>query len=76
MIVDAGVGTPSDAARCIELGATAILTNSAIACAKYPVMMAEAMKAGIEAGRLGFLAGRMPKKKFAEASSPNVGLIG
>ena len=75
VIVDAGVGTPSDAARCMELGATAILTNSAIACAKDPVMMATAMKAGVEAGRTAFLAGRMPKKQFASASSPTAGLI-
>jgi len=75
VIVDAGVGTPSDAARCLELGADAILTNSAIACADDPVMMARAMKAGVEAGRLAFLAGRMPKKMYASASSPQSGLI-
>ncbi len=75
VIVDAGVGTPSDAARCLELGATAILTNSAIACAQDPVSMALAMKLGVEAGRLAFLAGRMPKKQFASASSPQSGLI-
>lgn len=75
VIVDAGVGTASDAARCLELGAAAVLTNSAIACAKDPVMMAAAMKAGVEAGRLAFLAGRMPKKLYASASSPSSGLI-
>ncbi|MFN8392023.1 MAG: thiazole synthase [Bdellovibrionota bacterium] len=75
VIVDAGVGTASDAARCLELGASAVLTNSAIACAKDPVMMAAAMKAGVEAGRLAFLAGRMPKKLYASASSPLGGLI-
>ena len=75
VIVDAGVGTPSDAARCLELGADAILTNSAIACAKDPVLMAAAMKAGVEAGRMAFLAGRMPKQVFACASSPQGGLI-
>ena len=75
VIVDAGVGTASDAARCLELGAAAVLTNSAIACAKDPVMMAAAMKAGVEAGRLAFLAGRMPKKLYASASSPSAGLI-
>ena len=75
VIVDAGVGTPSDAARCMELGADAILTNSAIACAKDPVQMAAAMKAGVEGGRLAYLAGRMPRKMFADASSPASGLI-
>lgn len=75
VIVDAGVGTPSDAARCLELGAAAVLTNSAIACAKNPVLMAEAMKEGVRAGRKSFLAGRMPKRAFAEASSPTTGLI-
>jgi thiazole synthase len=75
VIVDAGVGTPSDAAKCLELGATAVLTNSAIACAKDPVQMALAMKLGVEAGRLSYLAGRMPKKIYASASSPQEGLI-
>lgn len=75
VIVDAGVGTASDAARCLELGAAAVLTNSAIACAKDPVMMAAAMKSGVEAGRLAFLAGRMPKKLYASASSPLAGTI-
>jgi thiazole synthase len=76
VIVDAGVGTASDAARCLELGATAILTNSAIACAKDPVAMAAAMKLGVEAGRQAFLAGRMERKMYANASSPLTGLIG
>lgn len=75
VVVDAGVGTPSDAARCMELGADAILTNSAIACAKDPVLMAEAMKDGVRAGRKSYLAGRMPKRAFADASSPSAGLI-
>lgn len=75
VIVDAGVGTASDATRCLELGAAAVLTNSAIACAKDPVMMAAAMKAGVEAGRLAYLAGRMPRKLYAHASSPSLGLI-
>lgn len=75
VIVDAGVGTASDAARCLELGADAILTNSAIACAKNPVAMAAAMKLSVEAGRMALLAGRMPKKPYASASSPTVGLI-
>lgn len=75
VVVDAGVGTPSDAARCLELGADAVLTNSAIALAKDPVMMAAAMKQGVEAGRLAFLAGRMPKRQYASPSSPEAGLI-
>ncbi len=75
VIVDAGIGTASDATRCLELGAAAVLTNSAIACAKDPIKMAAAMKAGVEAGRLAYLAGRMPKKLYAHASSPLSGLI-
>ncbi len=75
VIVDAGVGTASDAARCLELGAAAVLTNSAIACAKDPVRMAEAMKLGVRAGRLAYLAGRMPKKLYAHASSPSEGIL-
>ncbi len=75
VIVDAGVGTASDAARCLELGAAAILTNTAIACAKDPVKMARAMRAGVEAGRLAFLAGRIEKKLYASASSPVAGLM-
>jgi thiazole synthase len=75
VIVDAGVGTPSDAARCLELGADAILTNSAIACAKDPVAMAEAMCLAVRAGRQGFLAGRMPARAYASASSPTEGII-
>jgi thiazole synthase len=75
VIVDAGVGTPSDASRCMELGAQGILTNSAIACAKDPISMAHAMKLGVEAGRLSFLAGRMPVSQFALASSPSDGVI-
>lgn len=75
VIVDAGVGTPSDGARVMELGAAAVLTNSAIACAKDPVKMAYAMKLGIEAGRTAYLAGRMPKQNFASASSPAEGTI-
>jgi thiazole synthase len=75
VVVDAGVGTASDAARCLELGAAAVLTNSAIACAKDPVRMAHAMKLSTIAGRQAFLAGRMPKKLYATASSPIEGLI-
>ena len=75
VIVDAGVGTASDAALAMELGADAVLMQTAIYGAKEPVMMARAMKAGIEAGRLAHLAGRIPKKLYATASSPEVGLI-
>ncbi len=75
VIVDAGVGTASDATRCLEFGAAAVLTNSAIACAKNPVQMAAAMKLGVEAGRLAFLAGRMERRLYAHASSPALGLI-
>jgi len=75
VIVDAGVGTASDAAVALELGCTAILMNTAIAAAKHPVMMAEAMRLGVEAGRKAYLAGRMPRRDYANASSPTAGLI-
>ncbi|MCG6976084.1 MAG: thiazole synthase [Acidiferrobacterales bacterium] len=70
IIVDAGVGTASDAAVAMELGCDGVLMNTAIAAAKDPVLMASAMKKGVEAGREAFLAGRMPRKRFASASSP------
>jgi thiazole synthase len=70
IIVDAGVGTASDAAIAMELGCDGVLMNTAIAEAKDPVLMASAMKKGIEAGREAFLAGRMPKRAYASASSP------
>ena len=70
LILDAGVGTASDAAAAMELGADAVLMNTAIAEARDPVKMAEAMKLGIEAGRLAYLAGRMNKRPYASASSP------
>ncbi len=70
IIVDAGVGTASDAAVAMELGCDGVLMNTAIAAAQDPVLMASAMKKGIEAGREAFLAGRMPRKRFASASSP------
>lgn len=76
VIVDAGVGTASDAAVAMELGADGVLMNTAIAEAKDPVRMAEAMRKAVEAGRLAFLAGRMPKKKYASASSPAAGVVG
>jgi len=75
VIVDAGVGTASDAAVAMELGATAVLMNTGIAAAKRPVLMAEAMRLGVDAGRKAFLAGRMAMKAYANASSPVVGLI-
>jgi len=70
IIVDAGVGTASDAAIAMEMGCAGVLMNTAIAAAKNPVLMASAMKKGIEAGREAFLAGRMPRKRYASASSP------
>jgi thiazole synthase len=76
VIVDAGVGTASDAALAMELGADAVLMQTAIYGAKEPVMMARAMKAAIEAGRLAHRAGRIPKKLYATASSPESGIVG
>ncbi len=70
ILVDAGVGTASDAAIAMELGCDGVLMNTAIAAAKDPVLMASAMKKGIEAGREAYLAGRMPKRAYASASSP------
>ncbi len=70
ILVDAGVGTASDAAIAMELGCDGVLMNTAIAQAKNPVLMASAMKKAIEAGREAFLAGRMPRKRYASASSP------
>src|SRR5918996_1282731 len=75
LIVDAGVGTASDAAIAMELGADAVLMNTAIAEAGDSVKMAEAMKLAIEAGRLAYLAGRMPKRLYASASSPLTGVV-
>lgn len=75
VIVDAGVGTASDAAIAMELGCDALLMNTAIACARNPVSMARAMRMAVEAGRLAFLAGRIPKKLYASASSPIEGMI-
>ncbi|MDT8451249.1 MAG: thiazole synthase [Gammaproteobacteria bacterium] len=75
IIVDAGVGTASDAAIAMELGCDGILMNTAIAAAQNPVLMASAMRKAIEAGREAFLAGRMPRKRFASASSPIEGLF-
>jgi len=75
VIVDAGVGTASDAAIAMELGCDGVLMNTAIAEAKNPVMMARAMRLAVEAGRLAYLAGRMPKRRYADPSSPLAGLI-
>jgi len=75
ILVDAGVGTASDAAVAMELGCDGVLMNTAIAGAKHPVLMASAMKKAVEAGREAFLAGRIPKKRFASASSPIEGVI-
>jgi thiazole synthase len=75
VIVDAGVGTASDAAIAMELGADAVLMNTGIAGAQDPVGMAHAMKLAVEAGRLAYLSGRIPRKAYATASSPVEGLI-
>ncbi len=75
VIVDAGVGAASDVAVAMELGADGVLLNTAIAHAKHPVTMAAAMKHALEAGRLGYQAGRIPKKRYATASSPFDGVI-
>ncbi len=75
VIVDAGVGTASDAAVAMELGCTAVLMNTGIAAAKDPLLMAQAMREAVSAGRKAFLAGRMPRKAYASASSPADGMI-
>lgn len=76
VIVDAGVGTASDVAQAMELGCDAVLLNTGIAGAKDPLLMAEAMRLGVEAGRKAFRAGRIPRKLYATASSPLDGLVG
>jgi thiazole synthase len=75
LILDAGVGTASDAAIAMELGFEGVLMNTAIAEADESEKMAEAMKLAVQAGRLAFLAGRMPKKLYASASSPLAGVV-
>jgi len=75
LIVDAGVGTASDAAIAMELGADAVLMNTGIAGAQDPVMMAEAMNHAVKAGRQAYMAGRMPRKLYATASSPLEGVV-
>jgi thiazole synthase len=76
VILDAGIGTASDAALAMELGCAGVLVNTAIARAYAPVAMAAAMRHAVEAGRLAARAGRIPKRRYAEASSPELGLIG
>lgn len=75
VLVDAGVGTASDACVAMELGCAGVLLNTALSAAKEPILMAKAMKQAVEAGRLAFLAGRMPKRENASASSPVEGII-
>ncbi len=75
VLVDAGVGTASDACVAMELGCAGVLLNTALSAAKEPILMAKAMKQAVEAGRLAFLAGRMPKRENASASSPIEGII-
>jgi thiazole synthase len=75
ILVDAGVGTASDAAVAMELGCDGVLMNTAIAAARNPILMASAMKKAIEAGREAFLAGRMPARRYASASSPLDGMF-
>ena len=75
VLVDAGVGTASDAAVAMELGCDAVLMNTAIAEAQDPILMASAMRHAVIAGREAFLAGRMPKRMYADPSSPLAGLI-
>jgi thiazole synthase len=76
VVLDAGIGTASDAAQAMELGCDAVMIDSAIARAHQPRRMAAAMRAAVEAGRLARLAGRIPKQSFAEPSSPQLGLVG
>ena len=75
VIVDAGVGTASDATVAMELGADGVLMNTAIALADDPVAMATAMRLGVEAGRLAYRAGRIPRRPYASASSPTTGRL-
>ena len=74
VVVDAGLGVPSDASRVLEMGADAVLVNTAIAQARNPALMAEAFRLGVEAGRRAFVAGRMPRREAAVASSPTEGV--
>ena len=76
VVLDAGIGTASDAAFAMELGCDAVMVDTAIAQSRDPHRMAAAMRAAVEAGRLARLAGRIPKRRFAEPSSPQLGLVG
>jgi thiazole synthase len=76
VVLDAGIGTASDAALALELGCAAVLLNTAVSKARDPVAMAKSMRAAVEAGRLARLAGRIPKLAHAEPSSPQFGLVG
>ncbi len=76
VVVDAGLGVPSEAADAMEMGADCVLVNTAIAEAKNPVMMAESFKLGVEAGRKAYESGRIPIKAYASASSPITGIVG
>jgi thiazole synthase len=76
VVLDAGIGTASDAALALELGCAAVLLNTAVSKARDPVKMASSMRAAVEAGRLARLAGRIPKLAHAEPSSPQFGLVG
>lgn len=76
VVVDAGIGVPSDAAQAMEAGADAVLVNSAVALAENPALMAKAMATGVQAGRDAFLAGRIPARLYASASSPLSGMVG
>jgi thiazole synthase len=76
VVLDAGIGTASDAALAMELGCAAVLINTAVSRANDPVQMAAAMRAAVEAGRLARVAGRIPKRLYAEPSSPQLGLVG
>ena len=76
VVVDAGLGVPSDASQAMEMGASAVLVNTAIARAEDPALMAHAFRLGVEAGRMAYLAGRIEKQEYAQASSPLEGVIG
>jgi thiazole synthase len=76
VVVDAGIGVPSDASSAMEIGADAVLTNTAVALASNPALMGEAMANGVRAGRQAFLAGRIPVKPYASASSPTANIVG
>jgi thiazole synthase len=76
LVVDAGLGTASDAAQAMELGYDGVLLNTAISQAEHPVRMARAIRLAVEAGRLAYLAGRIPRRLYAQASTPEEGMVG